>query len=178
MKLKLIKDNLVIPQTSGKRIIPEKTKLFSWIDADFRNWGAYERGEPKPETKCALYELVEDATFEEMLKELGDPEKLCMTWEQIIKFIKKYKGELKEGKSGVFFLFRSYDELFIAYVYAKFKSNLCVTISHFENSLIMNGHNNPHVVVPQLPAHSETEPVDLDGEIIELKGRKYKLVRE
>jgi hypothetical protein len=178
MKLKLLEDNLIIPKTSGKKTISQKTKLFSWIDPDFGNYGADEKGKPKPKTKCAIYELVENATFHEMFEELGDPENLCLTQEQIIEFVKKHKEELNQDGWANFFLFESNGQLFVADVCVDSGGELEVRVDRFEYSSVWHGDCPHRVVVPQLAGRSHTRDLELDSLTLELDGKKYKVEGE
>ena len=178
MKLKLLEDNLIIPKTSGKKTISQKTKLFSWIDPDFGNYGADEKGKPKPKTKCAIYELVENATLREMFEELGDPKKLCLTQEQIIEFVKKHKEELNQDGWANFFLFESNGQLFVASVRVYYDGLLRVSVRRFEPSDVWRGDCPHRVVVPQLAGGSHTRDLELDSLTLELGGKKYKVEGE
>ncbi|MCL4399717.1 hypothetical protein M1506_00360 [Patescibacteria group bacterium] len=178
MKLTLRTDNLIISKTSGKKTISQKTKLFSWIDPDFGNYGADEKGKPKPKTTCAVYELVENATLREMFGELGDPQKLCLTQEQIIEFVKKHKEELNQDGWADFFLFESNGQLFVAYVSVYSGGRLKVDVYHFGYSYVWNAGYHYRVVVPQLAGRSHTQDLELDSLTLELGGKTYKVEGE
>lgn len=152
--LKLISGNesLVIDSVDGKETLANAKDLFAYIDSDFKNWGADEKGSATKETPVCVYEMTKDATFAQMFGSLSsDPRKLCLTQSQIIDFVKKYRNWLRTDGYATFFLFESNNQLFVAGVgVGSGGAALGVGVSRFENSCVWSAAYRRRLVVPQL----------------------------
>lgn len=99
---------ITLPKNSGKKVIAD-SKLFIWIDSDFKNWKADEKGKPTEAMDIDVFEMDIDATFAQMMS----PDNL-MTQEQILVFIEKYRDLLRQDGYATFFPFKSNGEVFVA----------------------------------------------------------------
>ena len=108
--MKLLKQNLKIKETSGKKLIKD-AKGFAWIDNDFVNYGASGIGKPAKEIKVNVYDMDKNVIFKEIFT---NPEEMYLTQEQILEFIKNHKEYLRTYGYATFFLFKSGDEFFVA----------------------------------------------------------------
>ncbi len=96
--LKLISggESIVISEVDGTEILAKASDIFTWIDKDFINDGADQRGSATGETPVRVYEMMEDATFSQMFGSLSsDVRKLCLTQAQIKSFVRNYKNWLR-----------------------------------------------------------------------------------
>lgn len=104
--------NITIPKLSGKKTIAQ-ARIFSYLDSDFKNYGTDKPGKKTEETKFAVCEMTEDATFKQLFTK---PEEMAMTQEQILYFLENHRDLLNQDWYN-FFLFKIEDEFFVAYVY-------------------------------------------------------------
>jgi hypothetical protein len=160
-----------IPALKGDKLIKD-SKLFGWIDPDFVSYGANKKGGKTKAQNLNVLEIVQNGTFKDIFNE---PNKMVLTQEQILYFIKNHKDKLRQNCYATFFLFKSGDDFFVADVYVDSYGELGVDVRRFEVSYVWYAVDRRRVVVPQLV--KPLEPETLDGEIIELKGEKYKLVK-
>ncbi len=150
----LTQEPLVIDPTDGSRIIADASNAFpGGIDPNFRK-RASEAGKPTEKTLVKVYEMIQDATFTQMFNALAaDVSRLCLTQSQIIEFVEAHRDQLQGGFAGqTYFLFRSYNQLFVAYV--EFSSSGCGPLAaglrDFEYIYSWSHDAQCRVVVPQL----------------------------
>ena len=170
--MKLIQQNLKIPATAGKKYIWD-SKFFYWIDNDFKNWNLNVPSNKTKNTNVAVGEITKDGTFEQFFKEINtDLDKLILTQEQILVFIKKHKKWLRTDGYGTFFLFKVGDEFFVAGVGFIDDGQLLAYVCRFSGDSIWYAERRHRIVVPQLalnrsvssisdPLISETLPSEL-----------------
>lgn len=141
---------LLIAATDGTATIPNATRVFRHIDSDFKNWGADEASSPTPELQTMLYEMVRNATFEEMFGSLNrETEHLCMTQSQIIEFVETHRNQLRTDGNATFFLFKSKGKFFVASVLFVGVDRLWVCVYRFENADVQSAQYPYRLVVPQ-----------------------------
>ncbi len=158
--LKLIssEESLVLDESDGIETLAKMLEyqsqnkdFFTFIDSDFKNWGADEKGCATPEVSVAIYVMAKDATFSQMFGSLSpDVLKFCLTQAQIINFVKKYRNWLRTDGYATFFLFESNSHFFVADVRVYSDGELRVRVYRFEDSRVWNAGHRPRVVVSQL----------------------------
>lgn len=142
---------LVLDPADGVEIIADTRGVFSYVDSDLRNWKADEPGQATGKTPVRVYEMVRDATFQQMFASLSsDAQKLCLTQSQIIGFVKKHRQWLRTDGYATFFLFKSYNQHFVASVHFRSDVGLSVSVVRFEHPCVWNGKDRYRVVVPRL----------------------------
>jgi len=140
--LKLIK-TITIPNLKGTKIIAN-SKLFDWIDQDFKNWGANKKGKATEEMKVDVMEMKEKATFQQMMS----PDSL-LTQEQILYFIENHKDLISKNRY-TFFPFKSGEKVFVADVYVHSVGSLAANVHRFSNDYVWPAESRYRFVVPQL----------------------------
>ena len=151
--LKLISGNetLVIDNCDGSEGLANASDLFAWIDSDFRNYGADQKGQATGETSVRVHEMTRNATFSQMFVSLNaDMEKICLTPHQIKKFVKKYRNWLRIDGYATFFLFKLNNQFFVAGVSFDSDGKLRVYVDRFERDNVWRAEDRRRVVVPQL----------------------------
>lgn len=142
-------DSIVISPVDGRGLLSEAKDIFSYIDSDFRNYGADERGGATGATPVQVYEMSKDATFAQLFGSLSsDLDGLCLTQAQIIEFVKAHRRWLRNDGYGTFFLFKSKNSCFVAYVGVDSGGTLKVNVYQFESSRVWNAEDRHRVVVP------------------------------
>lgn len=135
-----------IPSLNGKKLIKD-SKLFKWIDSDFVSYGADEPGYKTEKGQLDVLELDKNGTFKDIFTE---PDKMCLSQEQILWFVKNHRDKLRTDGSFTFFLFKSKDNFFVAYVSFRSAASLYVDVYRFERSSVWSAGRRLRVVVPQL----------------------------
>ena len=151
--LQLISSNesLILDAVDGTETLAKAKDIFAYIDSNFRGWGIDEKGPATKEMAVDVHELVKDATFSQMFGGLNaDTNRLCLTQHQIKNFVKKHRGWLRTEGYATFFLFKSKDNFFVAYVYFHSDDSLFVRVYRFEHSRVWDAEYRPRVVVPRL----------------------------
>ena len=152
--LRLISDGetIVIGETDGKETIATAKEVFlAGIDSDFVHWYANEPCDPTPKTPVDVYELAQDATFEQMFDSIcSNPERLCFAQSQIIRFVKKHQNWLHPHGWATFFPFKSGKNFFVAYVRAYDDGRLAAFARRREYGLVWDAERRTCVVFPQL----------------------------
>ncbi len=142
---------VTIGKTSGKLTIAE-SKLFNYVDSDFRNWDTDSADEKRDSCALDVLEMTEDMTFARMFR---DPERQWITQSQVLEFVGIHQGELRRNGYATFFLFKSSGEFFVAYVDVS-SGGLRVRVNRFEHGNVWNAERRHRLVVPQ----PETEKLD------------------
>jgi hypothetical protein len=155
--LKLISDghDLEIDACDGSELLSQATDVFSYIDPDFKIYGAIEKSSPTPQTKTGVYELQKNSTFFTFFNSVGvELDKLCFTQHQIKKFIQSHRSWLRTGGYATFFLFKSKvgseDKFFVATVGFDDNGRLVVFVNRLECDYEWNAGNRRRVVLPYL----------------------------
>ena len=143
---------LVIDETDGTETIAAAKEVFlAGIDSDFVHWYANEPCDPTPKTPVDVYELAQDATFEQMFDSIcSNPERLCFIQSQIIGFVKKYQNWLHPRGWSTFFPFRSKGNFFVAWVSARDGGRLFAHVLRREFDCVWYAEGRYRVVFPQL----------------------------
>ena len=180
--MKTLHQNIQIPKTTGKETIIN-SKLFYYIDSDFKNYGADELGEKQPATELAVCELTEDMMFQQMFTK---PDEMALTQSQILEFIENNKDKLRQDGYATFFLFKSKGNFFVARVRVG-SDGLYVLVGRFEGGHVWDAEYRHRLVVPQLTLKylSDTEtleplvPAAITDEqaIAHLKANGYKITK-
>lgn len=151
--LKLISSGqaLVIDACDGANVLADANDVFVYIDPDLKNWKADQQGSTSGETFVEVYEMEKkDGTFSQMFGSLSpDLQKLCLTQDQIISFVKKHRQWLRTDGYGTFFLFVSNEQYFVADVFFS-DALLTVRVARFGRSFVWRAGAHRRVVVPQL----------------------------
>lgn len=142
---------LKLDACDGKTTIADSKNIFSSIDSDFKVYGANTKGIATTETAVEVYEMVKDANFVQMFGSLStDLDTLCVTQSQILNFIAKHRGMLRTEGYATFFLFKSGENFFVAFVGFAGGGSLEVYVRRFEYGGVWGASNRHRVVVPQL----------------------------
>ena len=151
--LKLISGDqgYVINSVDGSRILAEAKDVFFFADPNFKDWKADEPGKLTEETVVRTYKMIKNATLAQMFNSLPlDLNDLCLTQSQIISFVKEHREWWQVNDYMIFFLFKSYDNFFVAKVNITPGGNLCVDVDRFECSDTWGAMSRYLIVVPQL----------------------------
>lgn len=151
--LELISGNesLILDPVDGKETLTVAKDVFAYIDSDFKNYGAGEKGPATEATPVRVYELTKDATFPQLFGSLSsDVNKLCLTQAQIKGFVKKYRNWLRVDGYATFFLFESNKNFFVACVHVLSDGTLKVFVYRLVYSSVWFAEDRHRVVVPQL----------------------------
>lgn len=139
--MKLIQ-TINIPKLSSKKVIAD-SKLFYYIDSDFKNWKADEKGKATKAMKLDIFEMDKDAKFSEMMS----PDNL-LTQEQILHFVENHKDLLSNWST--FFPFKSNGEVFVAFVRVDSDEGPDVSVVRFSDDDVWDAEYRHRIVVPQL----------------------------
>ena len=149
--LKLIQNSLMLDKLNGSEILADAKDVFAYIDSDFKNWKADEMGVATEETAVDVYEMTKDATYVQMFGSLStDLNKLCLTQAQIKNFVVKHRQYLRMDGYATFFLFKSNNHFFVAYVYFNDADKLAVGVSRLGYGNVWRADFRLRFVVPQL----------------------------
>ncbi len=150
--LRPLVEGLAIDAVDGQEILANASDLFGDnIDSDFTNYGADEPGQATKIASTNIYEMKEDATFEQMFGELSpDTEKLCLTQAQIKQFIRQHRNWLRADGWATFFPFKSNGKFFVARVRVRSGGDLSVFVRRFEHSNVWDAEDRHRVVSLQL----------------------------
>lgn len=168
MKTKHI-ETITIPPLKGGKTIAKETKLFSWIDSDFKNYGADEPSAATSQMKVEVREMTEDATFKQMFSKDN-----LLTQDQIIYFIENFKNTLHKDWY-TFFPFKSNDKVFVADVHVD-DGGLGVHVHRFSCGYVWRAGGRHRIVIPQLDTKT-LDPVSLslsDSLTLRQKLEQYK----
>lgn len=140
-----------IPALKGTKTIAD-SKLFNFIDSNFKNWGIDTLGKHIKkigtfEQNLEVLEMDEEATFKDIFT---NPEKMVLTQEQILWFVENHKDKLRKNWYGNFFLFKVNGECFVAVVDVFGDGQLRVAVVRFSGDGVWSSEVRLRVVVPQL----------------------------
>lgn len=142
-----------IKATKGKEVI-FGSKLFSYIDSDFKNWDTDVKGKDTKPTTLDVFEMDRDATFAQIFT---NPEKQALSQGQILEFVKTHKDKLRTDSYATLFLFKVGDKFFVASVGLGGDGRLRVGVDEFSDGRVWGAEFRLRVVVPQLTL-SEPRP--------------------
>lgn len=144
-------ENLVLPETDGKVTIAQSKEVFTGhLDSDFKNWGTDVSVDASGKMPVSVYEMEQDATFNQMFNSLSsDLDKLVIPQDKIVEFVKNYRNWLRTDGYATFFLFRVNGEYFVARVDFSARARLEVDVDRFEDDLVWDAASRLRVVTPQ-----------------------------
>jgi len=94
---------LMLDPTDGQETLAQATDVFRYIDRNFEDWKCNRIGRATKETQVQVYEMVWDATFQEMFSDFAAViGHLTLTQAQIKQFVRRYPDWLKKGGNGTF----------------------------------------------------------------------------
>ena len=92
---------LMLDPTDGQETLAQATDVFRYIDRNFEDWKCNRIGRATKETQVQVYEMVWDATFQEMFSDFAAViGHLTLTQAQIKQFVRRYPDWLKKGGNG------------------------------------------------------------------------------
>lgn len=102
-------------------------------------------------TAFAVYEMVEDGTFAQFFRSLGDLNRICFTSrEQIDEFCRIHRNKLRSEGYGNFFLYKERENFLVASVYVSDGGRLSIDVYPLVNNAVWDARFRRRVVVPQL----------------------------
>lgn len=147
METKIITtEAITLKKTTGKELIGE-SKIFSWIDSDFKNYGCNVKEKPKKAVDVEVREMTENGTFKDIFA--GDLDKLVLSQGQILEFVKNHKDLLSKHWY-TFFLFKVDGEYFVARVLFRGGGGLLVGVRRFSRDGVWFAERRHRMVVPKL----------------------------
>ena len=127
------------------KLITNETKLFFYIDSDFKNWNVDEG----VKTKVKKLEVkIQEKDF--AFKDVFNTETDCVSQEQVIDWVKKNKNTLEKYICYFFLLKNSKGEFFVAHVFVYEDGSLRAFVSRFGYGFVWGANHRFRVVVPQL----------------------------
>lgn len=147
-----IGEELTLDETDGKATLAEARDVFTgYIDPDFKTYGTNVPGVATGKMPVSVYEMVEDATFEQMFGSLtASLDDLCIPQDKIKQFVVKHRKWLRTEGYGTFFLFKAGAEFFVADVCLLDVGRLEVFFDRFSNDGVWRAEGRLRLVVPQL----------------------------
>ncbi|MBP9802792.1 MAG: hypothetical protein KBD14_00585 [Candidatus Pacebacteria bacterium] len=143
-------ETLFLDECDGQSTIADSKKNFYSIDSDFKNYRANEKGIATPKTLVEVHEFVKNGKFAQIFGSLNsDLDKLCLTQDQILNFIKNHKNWLRKDGYGTFFLFKSGEKFFVAFVRVD-SLGLSVCVDRFDRDSVWDAERQSRFVTPQL----------------------------
>jgi len=135
----------------GSKTISASKAIFTrYIDPDLLRWGADDPTDDTPAGPVQVYELAENATFQEIFESLSDDlDSLCLTGAQIHEFCQTHRDKLKGEEYSIFFLKKSRGKLFVVRV-SVYVGALGVRVTPFASNRVWNCRCRHRVVVPKL----------------------------
>ncbi len=144
-------EDLVIAKQDGSRVIANANETFSFVDKNFNNLEFNQPDNPTPETFVEVHETIRDGILAQLFGSLivfDDVKKLCLTQSQIISFVENYREWLGKHDCSTFFLFESYEHLFVIRVYYFGVGRLRVEILRFGYPTFWHSYNHSRIVTP------------------------------
>jgi len=139
---------LMLDPTDGQETLAQATDVFRYIDRNFEDWKCNRVGRATKETQVQVYEMVTDATFQEMFSGFAAAVgRLTLTQAQIKQFVRRYPDWLKKGGNGTFFLFKVGTRFFVAAVYLFSDGRFGVRVRRFALERVFRAHKRHRLVV-------------------------------
>lgn len=181
MKTKILAQNINLPSLGGKATIA-KSKLFDYLDSDFKNYGTDVGGAETKEATVEVRELTEDGTFKDIFTSITpDLDTLCLTQAQILHFVEHHKDQLTDWYT--FFLFKVKDEFFVADVDLDSDGFLRANVFRFSCDGVW-GAEDRHRFVVAATVSLESSAIDpqtlltFDSALKIVKNAGYKVIKE
>ncbi len=153
LKLISLTEDIVIDPCDGSELLSDATDTFVYIDSDFKNYDANEKGGATETIKVGVYELIKNSRFADFFNSVSvSLDKLCFTQNQIKRFVKKHRNWLRTNGYATFFLFKSGGKFFVAGVYFNADVRLRVHVFRLEDDHVWHAECRHCVVLPQLDA--------------------------
>ena len=145
-------DEIILPETDGKRTLAEASDVFTrYLDPNFRELNTGITGERSGKLPVSIYEMRQDANFQEMFTSLsGDLDKLVLPQDKIIAFCENHRDQLRADGYATFFLFKVKEKFFVAYVRLGGRGGLWAFVFRFGGDGVWGGGGRRRLVVPQL----------------------------
>lgn len=140
-----------IPALKGTKVIAD-SKLFSYIDPDFKNWSADKKGKATKKMKLDVFEMDKDATLAEMMS----PDNL-LTQEQILYLVENHKDLLHPDGYATLFPFKSGEEVFVVNVYVHGVGRLGVDAYRLSRDDVWYAGDRHRIVIPKITSKEKSE---------------------
>ena len=141
---------LIIDACDGVNVLADANDVFAYIDPVLKDLKADQRGSAFGKTFVEVYETQKAGTFTQLFGSLSpDLRKLCLTQNQIVCFIKKYRDWIQADGYSTFFLFILNNQFCVADVFYS-DSGLVLRVYDFDGSRIRRGGLAFYLVVPKL----------------------------
>ncbi|OGZ54363.1 MAG: hypothetical protein A3B25_01715 [Candidatus Ryanbacteria bacterium RIFCSPLOWO2_01_FULL_48_26] len=143
-------EKVTIRACNGTRTIAHSGDVFEWhIDPGFKELN--KAGAKTPPAETEVYEMVRNATFTEIFGSLSaNLDRLVLTQDQVVAFVKEYRYLLRDERIATFFLLKDGDQFFVAEVHDLGEAGLGVHLLAFEYDGVCLADRRMRVVVPQL----------------------------
>lgn len=165
---------LKIKATTGTETI-SGSKLFSYIDSDFKNFEMDKKAKPTKAIKVDVMEIDKNGMFKDYFT---DPEEQAMTQGQILEFIKEHKDYLRQDGYATFFLFKNGSDFFVARVDLRDGGRLLVYVGPFSRDDVWDGEYRHRLVVPQLTLSESSSESIKPSETLTLESRILALKKQ
>lgn len=140
-----------IDPTDGLMTLATASDVFVNINLTRNDFNIDKSSKPTDEISVCACKIAEGMTFSQISSLLAlDLDNICLTQSQIVSFADKYREWLQSDDYITFFLFKSYDALFVAYVNVTSKGNFEVSIDRFETWYICPANDRHRIVIPKL----------------------------
>lgn len=143
--------SIVIGATDGRGMIAKAKDTFPvYIDLGFVKYGTNVKGQPTKKMLVQVFEIIKDGTLAQIFGGFGENlDRLCLSQDQIIRFVKEHSKWLRTDGYGTFFLFKVDNEFFLACV-AWDEGRLGVCASRLSFGRVWDAGFRHRIVVPQL----------------------------
>ncbi len=148
---------ITLKATKGTQTIANAKDVFTgYIDSDFVNWKLDQKEKPTKAMKLAVCEMTENGTYKQIFT---DPEKMWVTQDQVIEFVKSHKEDLQQSWY-TFFLIKRDSDFFVVGVSLYSVLRPGVHVRGFADACVWRAEYRRRFVLPQL-ALENSESVTL-----------------
>lgn len=136
----LCSEPLVIEALDGQACLADLKKVFkSGVDPDFKNWNLQLSSVPTPVAQVEVGEMLQDATFEQVFRNISDNlDNLSLTFCQIKRFCEKYPDWLRQNRHQTLFLLHNNKGYFVVMV-TVFDDGLYGSVFDLKNGNVWKG---------------------------------------
>jgi hypothetical protein len=140
---------IILDPTDGKKTISRAKKIFTGsIGLYFDRWGLDVPDAPTEQTEVQIYKTIEEGTFKDLFSNFGkDHSCFCLKQSQIVQFCERHLDWLNGG-SGLFFLFNTNLNFFVAQAYQD-HGNLYADVHHLLHERIWHPDERLRIIVPR-----------------------------
>lgn len=135
--------NAVVGPTDGTKTFANSGFVIGYIHPDYKPTA----GQPTPETRVTVCEMIEDGNFVEVLGSLGEARKRWQNEDQIVEFCQKHPGKLRKDGYATFF---ELEGGFVADVGVDDDGRLYAHLYHVSHDYVWSAEYRHRIVVPQL----------------------------